>query len=39
MPRIKKLELDEWDNDLEEGTNLLFEQIKFGKIKIKIFKE
>ena len=24
---------------LEEGTNLLFEQIKFGKIKIEIFKE
>ena len=24
---------------LEEGANLLFEQIKFGKIKIKIFKE
>ena len=24
---------------LEEGTNALFEQIKFGKIKIKIFKE
>ena len=24
---------------LEEGSNLLFEQIKFGKIKIKIFKE
>jgi len=26
-------------SDLEEGTSLLFEQIKFGKIKIKIFKE
>jgi NADPH2:quinone reductase len=24
---------------LEEGTNLLFEQIKFGKIKVEIFKE
>ena len=26
-------------NELEEGTQALFEQIKFGKIKIKIFKE
>ncbi len=26
-------------NQLEEGAALLFEQIKFGKIKIKIFKE
>jgi len=26
-------------NDLEEGAALLFEKIKFGKIKIKIFKE
>ena len=24
---------------LEEGSELLFEQIKFGKIKVKIFKE
>ena len=26
-------------SDLEEGARLLFEQIKFGKIKIEIFKE
>ena len=26
-------------NELEEGTQALFEQIKFGKVKIKIFKE
>ena len=26
-------------NDLEEGAELLFEQIKFGRIKIRIFKE
>ncbi len=26
-------------NELEEGSSLLFEKIKFGKIKIKIFKE
>ena len=26
-------------NELEEGTQSLFEQIKFGKVKIKIFKE
>ena len=25
--------------DLEEGSELLFKQIKFGKIKIKIFNE
>ena len=25
--------------ELEEGTQVLFEQIKFGKVKIKIFKE
>ncbi|MBO6485814.1 MAG: quinone oxidoreductase [Pelagibacteraceae bacterium] len=26
-------------NELEEGTQALFKQIKFGKVKIKIFKE
>jgi NADPH2:quinone reductase len=26
-------------NELEEGAQALFEQIKFGKVKIKIFKE
>ena len=26
-------------NDLEEGTELLFDAIKFGKVKVKIFKE
>ena len=26
-------------NDLEEGAESLFEQIKFGRIKIRIFKE
>jgi len=31
--------MEQEEQHLRKGTSALFEQIKFGKIKIKIFKE